>query len=196
MTRRRLAPLGLLPAVALALAWLLVPAQAAAGGACHSGVAMPPAEDLATDEVKLAPCAFSPTVARIPVGGTVTFANGDIVHIVTGANQAWGESLTEVQPHATVKYTFDEPGIYPYACVLHPGMSGAIVVGDVADTAAAAAPPEATDPAPPAGPDPVPVVGALIALVAGLVGAVLLVTARRRTSAAPDGPVPAEPVVR
>jgi hypothetical protein len=26
--------------------------------------------------------------------------------------------------------TFDEPGIYPFACSYHPGMTGAIVVGD------------------------------------------------------------------
>ena len=26
--------------------------------------------------------------------------------------------------------TFDEPGVYPWACWYHPGMTGAIVVGD------------------------------------------------------------------
>jgi hypothetical protein len=43
----------------------------------------------------------------------------------------------EVQPGQKISYTFDTAGIYPYACVLHPGMSGAIVVGDAAGAAAA-----------------------------------------------------------
>jgi len=29
-----------------------------------------------------------------------------------------------------VSYRFDTDGVYPYACWLHPGMVGAIVVGD------------------------------------------------------------------
>ena len=29
-----------------------------------------------------------------------------------------------------VSYTFSEEGVFPYVCILHPGMIGAIVVGD------------------------------------------------------------------
>ena len=77
------------------------------------------------------PCAFAPTVAQVPVGSKVTFVNGpDFVHLVTGANQAWGSRDAEIQPGGTVSYTFDKAGIYPYACALHRGMSGAIIVGD------------------------------------------------------------------
>lgn len=59
-------------------------------------------------------------------------------HLITGANQAWGERDVELQPDTTVAYTFDKPGVYPYACALHPGMSGAIVVGDGGEELAAA----------------------------------------------------------
>ncbi len=30
----------------------------------------------------------------------------------------------------TRRFRFDEAGVYPYACTLHPGMVGAVVVGD------------------------------------------------------------------
>ena len=29
-----------------------------------------------------------------------------------------------------MSYRFDQDGVYPYSCLLHPGMVGAIVVGD------------------------------------------------------------------
>jgi hypothetical protein len=84
------------------------------------------------------PCAFEPTVLQVAEGTEVTFVNGpDFTHLVTGANQAWGSPDVGVQPGASVSYTFDEAGVYPYACALHPGMSGAIVVGDLNQALAA-----------------------------------------------------------
>lgn len=77
------------------------------------------------------PCAFEPTITQVAEGTEVTFSNGsDFPHLITGANQAWGAPDVEVQPGTSVSYAFDTAGIYPYACALHPGMSGAIVVGD------------------------------------------------------------------
>ena len=29
-----------------------------------------------------------------------------------------------------MRYRFDQDGVYPYSCLIHPGMVGAIVVGD------------------------------------------------------------------
>ena len=85
------------------------------------------------------PCAFGPTVAQVAVGAKVTFVNGpEFAHLVTGANQAWGSRDAEIQPGGTVSYTFDKAGVYPYACALHRGMSGAIIVGDAVAAAAAA----------------------------------------------------------
>jgi len=93
---------------------------------------MPAITTEATDQIKVMPCAFGPTVAQVRVGATVTFFNGpDFTHLVTGADQAWGSRDTELKPGSTVSYTFDKPGVYPYACALHRGMSGTIVVGDV-----------------------------------------------------------------
>jgi Copper binding proteins, plastocyanin/azurin family len=71
-------------------------------------------------------------VTRVPVGTTVSFVNtSPFSHLVSGANGAWGSREVEVQPGSTISYRFDEPGIYPYACSLHPGMAGAIVGGDI-----------------------------------------------------------------
>jgi hypothetical protein len=99
---------------------------------------MPPASAGGGPDIKLMPCAFEPTITQVAEGTEVTFINGsDFTHLITGANQAWGSPDVEVQPEASVSYTFDTAGIYPYACALHPGMSGAIVVGDVGDALAA-----------------------------------------------------------
>jgi len=128
---------GLLLPATLA-AWMVVAPPAMAGDPCFHGFAMPPATTEATNEIKLLPCAFGPTIATVPAGSTVTFFNGpDTVHLITGAGQTWGSKDIQVQPGAKVSYTFDAPGLYAYACALHAGMSGAIVVGDAATALAA-----------------------------------------------------------
>lgn len=123
--------LGLAATSSLAILWLIAAPTASAGDPCYHSFDMPTTTSEATNEVKLMPCAFGPTIAQVPVGSKVTFFNGpDFVHLVTGANQAWGSRDAEIQPGGTVSYTFDKAGVYPYACALHRGMSGTIVVGD------------------------------------------------------------------
>jgi hypothetical protein len=81
--------------------------------------------------------------------------------------------------------TFDEAGIYPFACSYHPGMTGAIVVGDGKGAgnglAVSSTPPE-LDPVPAATAEPrseVPWVAA--AAIAGLaVGATSAFAVARR----------------
>ena len=109
-----------------------------AGNPCFHDFAMPPTTVSTGNQVKLMPCAFEPTVTQVAAGSEVTFFNGpDFAHLITGASQEWGSPDVEVAPGATVSYTFDEAGVYPYACVLHPGMSGAIIVGDLGEALAA-----------------------------------------------------------
>ncbi len=121
----------------LALGAATAPAVSA-GNPCFHGYTMPPATTGTGTEVKLMPCAFEPTVTQVAVGAEVTFSNGpEFAHLITGANQEWGSPDVEVQPGKTMSYTFDDAGVYPYACVLHPGMSGAIIVGDLAEAMAA-----------------------------------------------------------
>jgi plastocyanin len=116
----------------LALAGLFAsPIQA--GGGCHGGSDDPSRTTGNEAQIKMAPCSFAPTVTVVAPGSTVTFFNGpDLTHLITGANAEWGSRDVEVKPGAEVSYRFDKAGIYPYACALHRGMSGTIVVGDLA----------------------------------------------------------------
>ena len=131
--RRHIARLlGVTLTSALTLLWLIAAPTASAGDPCYHDFDMPETTSVeATNQIKLMPCAFGPTIAQVAVGSKVTFFNGpDFAHLVTGANQAWGSRDAEIQPGGTVSYTFDKAGVYPYACALHRGMSGAIIVGD------------------------------------------------------------------
>ena len=124
--------LGLAATATLSILWLISAPAASAGDPCYHDFTMPSSTTEAATQIKLMPCAFAPTVAQVAVGSTVTFFNGpDFAHLVTGANQAWGSRDTELRPGGTVSYTFEKPGVYPYACALHRGMSGTIIVGDV-----------------------------------------------------------------
>ena len=105
----------------------LVPGTAVAGGGAHCE---PHISDQRTNVVTMAKNCFHPTVARVGVGDQVTFVSEDPVpHTVTGAVFAFGDTdeLLESDRRA---FRFDEEGIYPYVCIIHPGMMGAIVVGD------------------------------------------------------------------
>lgn len=51
-----------------------------------------------------------------------------VPHLVLGANGRWG-SFEQFGEGGAVTYRFPAPGVYPYVCSLHPGMTGAVVVG-------------------------------------------------------------------
>ncbi len=96
-----------------------------AGGTCHSG---PTAAR--GDAVAMEGLCFLPTTLFTEPGSTVTFTNDDSTpHDVTGLGVQWGAG----DPMATgdaVAATFTDPGVYAYSCTVHPGMVGAVVVGD------------------------------------------------------------------
>lgn len=119
----------------LALVGLLVAPSAAAGGGCHQGYGTEMTSERAT-LVPIGKCAFRPTVTYIEPGQEVTWVNKDPVpHTVSGANYSWGtERLLDHSDR--VSYTFKKEGVYPYYCLLHPGMVGAVVVGDATKAAA------------------------------------------------------------
>ena len=135
---RTLLAIGGLVGLALAMA-----PGVAAGDPCYHGYTIPPSTSEATTTVNLEPCAFVPTAAHVAPGATVTFDNvSDMPHLVLGANAAWGDREAELAAGAAQTVRFDQPGIYPFSCALHRGMTGVIVVGepDMSDVSAAAAP--------------------------------------------------------
>lgn len=127
-----------LAAIALILGSVVFATPVAAGGGCYHGDALPARSEGAEPQIKMMPCAFSPTVVRVAPGTTVEWFNHETPHLLTGANQEWGFRDDEIGPGETVAFRFDRPGTYPYACALHRGMAGTIVVGDGVAAAAAA----------------------------------------------------------
>jgi plastocyanin len=120
----------LLTAVLVAV---LPASPAAAGGGCHE----PPVSDASGSVVKMVRLCVTPTVLHVRPGTTVTWTNADsVVHNVWGA----GWSRGDLNPGQSATWDFDSPGTYPYACTLHPGMTGAIVVDAPATPVAAVRP--------------------------------------------------------
>src|SRR5439155_16682304 len=99
---------------------------AVAGGGCHSSQ-FTDARGVRVDVQNLC---FTPTVIRIQPGQRVTWTNQDnTAHTVTGAAFLWG-STDELGFHQKISFRFAASGVFPYFCLIHPGMVGAVVVGD------------------------------------------------------------------
>ena len=96
---------------------------AAAGGGCHGG-----ATQGEGDTVAMSDLCFSPSVLRVDPGTEVTFVNRDLtMHNVSATEWGHFEDMTKGD---AFRATFEEEGVYPYACTYHLGMTGAVVVGD------------------------------------------------------------------
>ena len=106
---------------------------ALAGDPCfHSFDNRPPVSEGTSSHVSIQECWFGPTITRVAVGDEVVWQNASSQpHEVVGANLAWGAHAKLLEPGDSIGWTFTEPGIHPYSCMLHPGMTGAVVVGDV-----------------------------------------------------------------
>lgn len=112
-------------------AWPAAPA--AAGGGCHTAGPQS-AHPMAGTAVEMVGNCFLPGVLTVAPGTTVRFTNHDeIAHVVLGTG--WGSGDT-VAPGKAVEHRFAQPGTFAYSCYLHPGMNGAIVVGEAAATPA------------------------------------------------------------
>lgn len=106
---------------------VLLSMPAAAGGGFCRGV---PVTDTSTDRAYMADNCFTPTIVRIDVGQSVTWTNKDgTPHVVAGANGSWGYD-GEIGQGGRTTIRFTRSGVYPYFCIIHPGMIGAVVVGD------------------------------------------------------------------
>lgn len=103
-----------------------------AGGACRGQ----PVTESKGLTVHFEGVCLSPTILRVRAGDTVTWINDrdKASHTVTGANASWGD-FTEVAPGQSVSHLFTTAGVYPYYCFIHPGMIGAIIVGDAGSNA-------------------------------------------------------------
>jgi plastocyanin len=137
---RLMRPGGALAAALLATAAQLVQVNPAYAGG--GGCGAPPTNGVGVTVEMVERC-FSPTVLRVKPGDKVTFVNRDqLQHTVTGTSFRFG-SLDTLEPGQSATFKFVTNGVYAYSCIFHPGMTGAVVVGD------------GTGPALATGPDPV-----------------------------------------
>jgi plastocyanin len=83
--------------------------------------------------------AFSPATITIPAGTTVTWTNEDsAAHTATSDSGVWDSGT--LMTGQSYSRTFDQPGTYPYHCMIHPFMKATIIVqsaGTVGATATA-----------------------------------------------------------
>lgn len=191
MARALRAPLALL----LSVMWIAAAAGSASagGGGCHGAFT-----DEVTDEIKVAMNCFSPTVARVDVGDTVTWSSGktEAPHTVTAASAVFTAGDGSLPSNSQLTTSFTKPGVYPYACLLHPGMVGAVVVGGGDTKEASAAVPAVTSADRPPAFEPT---SASLTPVAVGAGALLLATGgvvalrrsgRARRAVPPTAPAP------
>ena len=131
--RRSLFALGITSLVIAVASLVMAPRVSAGGGGCHE-----PQSDAHGTSVDLKQFCMLPTVIRVDEGATVTWTNRDEApHTVTGAAVrsdpagagAWG-SFEQLAQGQTFTHTFADAGVFPYYCMIHPGMIGAVVVGD------------------------------------------------------------------
>src|SRR5437899_4167435 len=117
--RKRTALFGALAAMALSVLPLTA-ARAGGGGGCV-GI---PATYGSQTRIYLKEACFLPTIARVPLGATITWVNADAMeHTVTGAGGAWG-SYQALSQNAEISKRFTKSGVYPYFCLFHSGMVG------------------------------------------------------------------------
>ncbi len=199
-----------LAALGLILGSFALATPVAAGDPCFHDMRRPPVTEGAATVVKMDLCAFVPTIVHVPVGTQVQFLNTDVVgHEVVGANLVWGQHDKILDSGDQLGVRFAKAGIHPYACMIHPGMTGAIIVGDAAavgaapaggtvDAPAAGAGAAAQGPADPAPAEPaaaptasgvsfsVPaVLGLVVAALAAALGASLAIRRRRSSTVGP-----------
>jgi plastocyanin len=100
------------------------PSQGTAQGSAQgSGTVTPPAA--AKVQINIQNFAFNPAVITVGVGTTVTWTNEDQV-----AHQVASGSFNSVLLHngESFSYKFTAAGTYDYHCLIHPSMTGKIIV--------------------------------------------------------------------
>jgi plastocyanin len=115
--------------VGAAIAVLGMPGAALAGAGCHTGATQ--ADETGKDEttVRIIDACFTASITKVDPGTSVTFVNDDVgmTHNVGGTEWGYFDDMTKGDSFSA---RFADPGVYPFACSYHPGMTGAIVVGD------------------------------------------------------------------
>jgi plastocyanin len=77
--------------------------------------------------VKIDNFVFGPQTLTVPVGTTVTWTNSDdIPHTSVSTEGVFKSKVLDTDEKFS--YTFTKAGTYPYYCMIHPKMTGKVVV--------------------------------------------------------------------
>lgn len=88
---------------------------------------VPPAPNRTPGAIAMRDNVFRPAADTIAAGGTVTWTNeGANPHTSTGQNGLWDSGVVNLG--RSFSRQFPQAGSFPYACTLHPGMTGTVVV--------------------------------------------------------------------
>ena len=140
IVRRALPGLVLLASIVATTALVVTPAGAGGG----VPICEKPVTQAAGSEVQIDLSCFTPTVLDVSVGRTVRFVNTSAMpHTVTGVGGSFGNTAI-LNQGSTLDAKFDKVGVFPYYCVLHPGMSGSVVVSADGARPAVVSPPLTT----------------------------------------------------
>lgn len=91
-----------------------------------------------TRTVQMRDFSFAPAALELPAGSTVVFDNvGQAAHTATAADGSFDSDL--VSPGGSYERRFDQPGTFAYTCLLHPEMTGEVVITASPGSGAAAA---------------------------------------------------------
>ncbi len=102
-------------------------ATVAPAPAVASASAQPTA--VATSAVSIESFEFKPAVITVPVGTTVTWTNKDVEqHTVTARDKTFNSDA--IAGDKTFTFTFSKAGSFDYFCLIHPHMTGTVVVTD------------------------------------------------------------------
>lgn len=98
-------------------------------GAAAGGGATPPTGPAAANAtVQVSDRSFDPATIRVAVGGTVTWENVSREHTVTADDNSFDSGVFDAGQRFSK--TFPAPGSVAYRCLIHPEMTGEVVVGE------------------------------------------------------------------
>jgi plastocyanin len=94
----------------------------------------------ADQDVAISGFTFSPRTVTVNVGDTVTWTNSDAQAHTATSGTAWNTG--DIAGGDSASITFQSAGTFDYICVIHPTMTGAVVVRSAGGTT----PPSDTEP--------------------------------------------------
>jgi plastocyanin len=88
----------------------------------------PPARDVPI-HIDVYEFGFAPSNTIVKVGQAVAFRGvGKVLHSITPTSKAGEKFFFDAQRHGSARPIFTEPGVFPFACAIHPQMKGTVTV--------------------------------------------------------------------